>query len=134
VNGLSGLTDGFTLATSGLATISEHTLKGEVSFQVSVEQVYFNLNAKGLAPIALGKLRLQELDVDLGFRDLLLEATGEAKVDDETLIDWMNVAKGAEFYFHSLWNDEVKGLVNEIVRYEIDHVVHVSIRSTINFN
>jgi hypothetical protein len=134
VNGLSGLTDGFILATSGLATISEHTLKGEGSFQVSVEQVYFQLNAKGLAPIALGKLRLQELDVDLGFRDLLLEATGEAKVDDETLIDWTNVGKGVEFYFHSLWNDEVKGLVNEIVRCEIDHVVNVSIRSTINFN
>jgi hypothetical protein len=117
-----------------LELISEHTLKGEGSFQVSVEQVYFQLNAKGLAPIALGKLRLQELDVDLGFRDLLLEATGESKVYDETVIDWTNVGKGVEFYFPSLWNDEVKGLVNEIMRCEIDHVVNVSIRSTINFN
>jgi len=106
-----------------------HSIKGSGKLEASVEDVFFRFNATGLLPYpdTSKPLALNTLDVDLGFSNLKLNADNTT-VDDNTIIDWEQAATRIETLFHTIWNDEVRGTVNEMVRCSIDHVVNVSLR------
>jgi len=150
VSGLSKITDNFLLVGAGqvratyvmtlptvsidttynadliLDLVSKHSVEGSGSLAASVDNVFFGFNATGVLPVITSRpISLTTLDVDLGFSNLKLSADN-ATIDGDTIIDWQQTATNIETYFHTIWNDEVRGIVNGIVRCSIDHIVNVS--------
>jgi len=95
---------------------------GDLIFGAS--DLFLNFHGKGLAPV-IGFMRLNELDVDLGFKNLefslaCLEING-------TPNDLGHFAGLIQSVFDLVWTDDNKVLVNEMIRCAIDDLISVRI-------
>jgi len=102
---------------------SQHSVSGMGNLSISMEAVLFKLHAKGLAP-ASGKMGVTDLEVDIGFEDFKIEFSN-SYVDNSTLINWENQSGYIKRFFESLWTDESRPLITEMVRCSVDYIVNV---------
>jgi hypothetical protein len=98
-------------------------------FSASVTDVFLTFKASGIAiptspPLPPRKLSLTDLEVDLGFKNLVFNA-GDLMIGGEPN-DLSHLAGLVQNLFDSVWTPENKVVVNELIRCAINYTVHVS--------